>query len=420
MCGLVGVMGRITFQEEKAFKYLLQLDTVRGPHSTGVLSVNQKGEAKVIKEVGTPWELFDSKKWDKFIQGSHNLLLGHNRYATQGAINKINAHPFEFEHIIGAHNGTLRSMYQLDDYLQFDVDSEALYHHMNKNTVEDTIKKVNGAFALTWYDKRDATLNITRNAERPMYMTRSNDGKTLFWASEDWMLIVALANVGLKHGDIKQVAPMEYYKFNVPQALAANCPMIEFDKQVLEGYKYVTYSANTNTSNVSNFPKKSSKELSQYVGVPSLVEVVREVKPTGQYSQAYVEATLENDRDIMFRIFAQENSEQWENLLTSPNLFKVTAKSCNYVGGGYLTVDLRSIIEVIEEEGPELFKIYDGEMVTEEQFNLATSCGCCWCTQAPDAADADDIIWFDKENFLCKSCAEEDNVKPYIQQLVLN
>jgi len=157
LCGLVGIAGKIGLKEEKAFELLLMLDTIRGPHSTGVLLVNGSKACKVVKEIGTAWDFLASREYDVACAGYHNVLMGHNRWATRGKINARNAHPFEFPNIIGAHNGTLTTTYQLDDHYKFEVDSENIFHHMNKNGVEDTISKLT---------ERLPSLGTTRKSRR--------------------------------------------------------------------------------------------------------------------------------------------------------------------------------------------------------------------------------------------------------------
>jgi glucosamine 6-phosphate synthetase-like amidotransferase/phosphosugar isomerase protein len=126
MCGLVGMAGALNQQHDGAFKNLLIVDSVRGPHSTGVLTVNTSRDVKIVKASGDPFELLGTKAYENVMRYANNVVMGHNRYATKGAINKTNAHPFDFEHVSGAHNGTLTTQGQLDDSKDFDVDSENL------------------------------------------------------------------------------------------------------------------------------------------------------------------------------------------------------------------------------------------------------------------------------------------------------
>jgi hypothetical protein len=159
----------------------------------------------VAKEVGDPFALFDSRRFKQAVSGVNNVVIGHNRYATQGGINRRNAHPFEFDTLVGVHNGTLMSKWRLADAKDFVVDSENLYHHIEKHGLQDAINQLTGhtdAWALVWWNKEEDTLNFLRNDLRPLFMCRSEDGNVLFWASERWMLEIALSKNDIKRSEI--------------------------------------------------------------------------------------------------------------------------------------------------------------------------------------------------------------------------
>lgn len=201
MCGLVGTAGILGLNEEKAFRQLLVLDTLRGEDSTGIAAINAQMGYSIAKEVGTPYALFDTKRCEVIFRKLNRVLIGHNRSATVGNIIRKNAHPFDMETIIGVHNGTLRNKWKLDDAAEYVVDSENLFHHMEKNGVRQAIDIIDGAYALVWWDKFEYELNFLRNHERPLYITRTTDDKTIFWASEKWMLDVACGRNGIKIQD---------------------------------------------------------------------------------------------------------------------------------------------------------------------------------------------------------------------------
>lgn len=203
MCGIVGCAGDLTVQHEKIMRTLLILDSTRGEDSTGVAVIGKwEGNVKIAKQVGDPFQLFDHKSYDKAFSGMQRAIIGHNRWATVGQVVRQNAHPFENNSVVGVHNGTLKSKHLLADASQFKVDSENIYHAFDKHGVQDTMNYMNGAWALVWWDKDDQTINFLRNNERPLWMVRSDDGKVLFWASEHWMLDVALSKHGVKFGRI--------------------------------------------------------------------------------------------------------------------------------------------------------------------------------------------------------------------------
>lgn len=228
MCGHVGVAGLITHKEEKLFKQGLIVDSLRGEHSTGVLAVYKGAdEPSIAKQVGNPFELFNDKRFDKTMLRSKRVLLGHNRYATMGAVNKYNAHPFQFNHIYGAHNGTLRSWYDLEGYKDFQVDSQALFHHISLHGVESAVGSVTGAWALVWWDEKEQELNFLRNDQRTFYIAMNDLGTLLFWASEKEMLQLLLARNQVKHSEIVPLDVDQWVRFPIDKAGNIEKPIVK-------------------------------------------------------------------------------------------------------------------------------------------------------------------------------------------------
>lgn len=201
MCGHVGVAGHLTKKEEDVFKQLLIVDSLRGTDSTGVAVIPSFQPVKVVKDIGNPYELMDRKSFDKALLGLNRAIIGHNRYATVGGVDKNTAHPFEFDTLVGAHNGTLTNKWNFDNHSDFAVDSQALFNQINKTGLKDAMSKATGAWCIIWWDKVNESINFLRNKERPLWMVRTSDGKTLFWASELWMLEGVLARNNIAFED---------------------------------------------------------------------------------------------------------------------------------------------------------------------------------------------------------------------------
>lgn len=195
MCGLVGMAGNLEIKDEDVMKRLLILDSWRGMHSTGMAAIRDNGNVVLSKISSHPFDLFEMPKFKSALHGpSSCVFLGHNRAATRGEVSTFNAHPFEFGHIIGAHNGTLwaSSHDKLDEALgeKFPVDSMSIFAGFERLGVEETMKMLRGAWSLVWVDKKEGTLNFLRNKERPMWFGYAEDKKVLGWASE-WQMLNA-------------------------------------------------------------------------------------------------------------------------------------------------------------------------------------------------------------------------------------
>jgi hypothetical protein len=190
MCGHLGVMGKkLGAKHEDAVEDGLFIAALRGTDSVGI-GIVPTAEANrkpfVAKRIGMAPFPFQVP-----FNGAH-VIMGHVRSATIGnAKDGTLAHPFKFDNIIGAHNGTLAGDWRkpLQDQTKevFGSDSQAIFYNFAYWGVEETIKNICGAWCLVWWDDDEQTLNMLRNDERPMWTARSKDGN-LYWASEHWMI----------------------------------------------------------------------------------------------------------------------------------------------------------------------------------------------------------------------------------------
>ena len=223
MCGLVGVAGlgttlSVENKYKAVFRDMLMLDTIRGAHSTGIAMIDSLADVHLLKTIGTPWDLMELKAYDIMFHRKPKLLMGHNRWATKGKVNKRNAHPFENDTIIGTHNGTLRNQSLLPDHTDFDVDSENIFHSFDKQGIDATVKNLNGAYALVWWDKAVKLLHFLRNNERPLFYCYTKDRELMLYASEVFMLRTAAYRNELELDKIWEVKKDHLYSFQVPFA----------------------------------------------------------------------------------------------------------------------------------------------------------------------------------------------------------
>ena len=288
MCGIVGVAGKMDEDHHKVFRDMLYMDVVRGPDSTGVFHIdatnkNHKGlNYDIVKVVGHPMNLWDLDAdqsvsylfdYSGLVCFHSRLLLGHNRATTSGKTTVENAHPFEFEDIIGVHNGTLTNTHTYETKGKFDVDSKALYNYMSIEGIDNTWKNLWGAAALVFFNKETNTLNLVRNKERTLYQLYDEKNQVLYWASEPWMINAAIGRSKIPHptksvknsaGVVEQknilpsiLQPDRLYEYN----LVGDAVTFKGDRELEK--KYTAYT--TNTSGNMGYGMAYNKRPSPYM-----------------------------------------------------------------------------------------------------------------------------------------------------------
>ena len=205
MCGLVGFKTLETVYKDYAelrtwFKTALFLDQLRGEHSTGFGAIPKKSEYPpfVYKRAMSAADFLQLAPVTRTINNldDFHTVLGHNRWATAGAVNDSNAHPFHVQNIVLTHNGTLD--YHNPKLPHHEVDSARITMALAASeSYIDVLESLSGAYALAWYDKKRGAFNLCRNSERPLFYAFSENEKTIVYASEPWMIEVAAIKAGL-------------------------------------------------------------------------------------------------------------------------------------------------------------------------------------------------------------------------------
>lgn len=232
MCGIVGFISNTKHTNAQLPKYLRQaliVDMLRGMHSTGVFYLpkycKEGDQAGFLKSCNHGLDFVSTKDYDKLETnfGNMRFVVGHNRYATQGAIDVVdNAHPFqegqdEKSLVTMVHNGTLKGIGKLkktQHSLGVDVDSHAICHNMALYDSKEVLECLDGSYCLVWHDARDNSLNFARNRERPMWFYKPDTADYILFASEPKMieLIVERTYISNK-GEYYALPVGEHYKF---------------------------------------------------------------------------------------------------------------------------------------------------------------------------------------------------------------
>lgn len=221
MCGIVGVlsseMNTHNHPYGKFFKQALFTDTLRGVDSTGVMLLDGKKQTRpeVWKKALAAYDFLQLARTNTLLRDTldYNVMIGHNRAATRGSIDHHTAHPFQFGDITLVHNGTLHNHRSLAGCSKYEVDSEAVAHSFHENGVEETIKKLDGAFTFIWHDQQDQSVSIIRNEERPIAFGKVKDKDTILLSSEAAMLRWLAIRNGLALESIVEPKAGELFTF---------------------------------------------------------------------------------------------------------------------------------------------------------------------------------------------------------------
>lgn len=398
MCGLVGLYSSNFLARHKdVLSALLYLDTWRGRDSTGVAAIRHNADTEVLKATIPGYEFVEGPKLDQHLRLNDFCWIGHNRYGTVGKNIKTNAHPFTVDDedggclIVGAHNGTLKNKYQLTDHMKFGTDSEALFNEIALSGVKDAIGKVEGAWALTWYDHLAEEFRVLRNSERTLFYAWEEGRKTLIWASEIWMIRVATSRAGVKLDEDK------IYAFNEDTLYRFPAPMKINDEITLEREGGVV-------------GKKATDFFLGERGGSWLRERFNQAEQAGAQGAAAARAAAAQTRT---------GPPVAENKGTAgPNPYAVTTGTQSSTGkdsstpkkGTSTSSAGSSDKKVVAISDAKRYKGFNGVLLSENELKDQLANGCGWCELEFVSID-ERFAWLADGKPVCRKCLDGDEDK---------
>jgi hypothetical protein len=149
ICGIFGAvaLNQDTKWNEGIVRGLAWANRERGTDSLGFFD----SSGKMTKGAGDPSSILGKTRVCEWLANSQRnawFVAGHTRFATRGAVNRKNSHPFRYGRIIGSHNG------MCDAPRKFAVDSEYLFYSLNKarGDYQKALEGIGGYWGLSWYD----------------------------------------------------------------------------------------------------------------------------------------------------------------------------------------------------------------------------------------------------------------------------
>jgi hypothetical protein len=407
--------GALEYKDKDVLQILMHFCELRGEDSTGVFAVPKVGaEASIIKTVGPTRTFFDTIGWDKLQTSGKRAIIGHCRKATIGGIKRSTAHPFTYGKMTGVHNGTLKNWRYLPGET-LETDSMTLYDNFDRVGVKETIEATEGAYALIWWNEETEELNVLRNGERPLFYCFSEDFKKIFWASESWMLHIALDKCGVKRGNLTPgeqfattVLPVDtdtWWKIKIDGGHGVADPLkflteknsdhVESLKGGVAPAKYVA--APFRGTVVSPFPdhRPGSGSQTNVSGGSGNLPALRHASPAATGTAAESTTTKNSSSDTSSEAAPSQTQASRESQRTLSLV--PTSRSDGSAASGNDNPALDVVVG------------YNGLVLNKEEYAMLVDPNCIWC-QGPVSFDeiiADPSIigdWTDEDSFICSGC----------------
>lgn len=440
MCGIVGLMSDEgmggNFKGRKGFlRQALITDTLRGDHSTGIASLRrdvkwaQGGEDVLLKKAVPGHDFVELRAYERFEKDLdlHRFVVGHNRLATKGAINSINAHPFHHGDITLVHNGSLWTHRWLTTE-QMDVDSEAICKAFSEKDPRTVIPRLDGAFALVWIDHTTGLMHMVRNEERPLSFATIKNEKTVLYASEQPMLEWLANRNRFTIEKIYNIVPGNIITFGEDTTDVRNWTYEEVKLYTPKFYtgtgSYSSGKAGNSSGGSSKAEKrqkerieKANKILGSYnLKVGDKVSFVPTHKQIIGGSTCHTHGVMFDDPFLMTVVHALHKDSINMDASYSAEIMSVKEE---VIKGETIDVlilkpsTMEKVLNLSDQTGDdesanadEFFRGPDGTYITITEFEEKTKHGCANCSCDVFPSDHEDLEWAGNGLPICLDCQD--------------
>lgn len=369
MCGLAGGVSNYLSQGEiETIQELGLLASFRGMDSTGMMfgaAAKKKNKAEYIydKDITLPGSFLYEGRFKSVLKEVDRpwFIALHTRHATVGKVDKANAHPYNYKHICGMHNGTVPKYEPRPDEdgkTEAETDSYAIIQDLADLGVVETLTKAqDGAYALVWIDTKTHRLHMVRNHKRPLWIMQTPGKGTTFWASERRMLDFIAQGLN--------------YKMNDPILLDTEC--------------------------LYTFENREGDFTKEKLDIPVIHKKAEDKEPS-----------------FFRRLFQEESKTTSQSTTTGLDGGKDSTSSDDPKDFGEFVKNLPGL------EKKSLAKMeflgYNERLPLYKARSLL-ACGCALCNATPSADDETTVVqWFNPNEFLCSSCYRDNNNRGFIKE----
>lgn len=188
MCGIFGWIGKIpTKDKQKMFISLGYKAQQRGTDSTGIFYRDKNGKFQTYKFIGAFTEFAERLKKEKKLSEicDSDVLIGHTRQASVGAVSINNCHPFLIGDWVCVHNGHCSfptSVNKFWEYIpQGETDSEAIFCDLlTKKLTKEAWTDISGSFNIVMFNyKTGDHIFSTNSLSSNLYVKDSSKFRNL-------------------------------------------------------------------------------------------------------------------------------------------------------------------------------------------------------------------------------------------------